>query len=136
MYCRVMCDAMLIILRETMQCLSEHPLSACRIAWSSCWARRKFRLFIKQTLYTSIYIYIYIYTHYIYIYTHVCIIYVLRMYILCIYVCMYVYMYVASVCKCVCMYVACVRKCVYMYVCMHLSMFCWSWKYVSIKIMI
>jgi len=52
-YYRVMCNAMLINVRETVGCLSQQPRGTCRMTWSSFRAVRTFRLFMKQPLYIT-----------------------------------------------------------------------------------
>jgi len=44
---------MLIIVRETVGCLSQQPRDTCRMTWSSFCAVRTVRLFIKQPLYIT-----------------------------------------------------------------------------------
>ena len=108
-------------------CLGAQPCDSKFIRW----------LYMLNSLYHMLNMYIYIYIHlYIYIYLCVCM-YVctyVRMYV-CTYVAMYlctyyVRMYVRTY-VCVCMYV-CVYVYVCMYACIYVCMYVWIYKYICI----
>jgi hypothetical protein len=48
LYFTFMCNVMLIILRETVRCLSQQPWGTCRMTWSSWCAVSALHLFIKH----------------------------------------------------------------------------------------